>query len=301
MIFDRWENGGALRGFRETINWITNETNPVEAEDVHSIDLWVHQGYNVGIFYWDQYSDEDKVEEAERKIYNATEGSKMRWKRQNFDGSVIYIQNPSHLCASDTLVTEYLSHFGNTNALVHVVGHSLGTQMVLELSRKLPDISIPHAYPTRITLLDPFFSKGKKSYSPFQGNTIPHRVAETLSLVTEGRPLVPIETYITSLCGSGVLGAYCPELKLKTVYHKVDMMQFPWHNVAHRHICAVHVYFCSMNLNHSSDTRNPKFFNPHVEDAELRKWMPRKATKSERRNRKNLPIEVIVDQPADSS
>ena len=65
------ENGTTVRGFRETINWVNEDSGPHWFQDTYSVDLWLHRGYNVGIFYWNQFSDEEDVKEAERKIYNA--------------------------------------------------------------------------------------------------------------------------------------------------------------------------------------------------------------------------------------
>jgi hypothetical protein len=155
-----------------------------------------------------------------------------------------------------------------------MVGHSLGSQLVLEFMRRLILDPRRRCVPERVTLLDPFFSKGRKAWDPLCGVRTASRAAESVNVVLESNPRTVIETYETSLAGTGVLGGSSSKHRLKqsTIYHKVDMMQFPWFDIARRHVCAPHVYFCSKaHRGGYSDC----FFNAQVSHEQLLAMMPR--------------------------
>ena len=51
-----------------------------------ALPLWAARGWNVGIFYWNQFAD-DTLEEAERKIHSANRTpAGMRWQKRFEDG-----------------------------------------------------------------------------------------------------------------------------------------------------------------------------------------------------------------------
>ena len=80
-----WEPGTTARGFRETFNWRRNVKQPslgVKGERVPDIDaaeLWAARGWNVALFYWNQFAD-DTLHEAERKIHSAEGQHALRWQ-----------------------------------------------------------------------------------------------------------------------------------------------------------------------------------------------------------------------------
>jgi hypothetical protein len=333
-----WEPGTTQRGFRETVNWLNDKGDEhAPFDETHSLDVWLSKGYNAGIFYWNQWSDEPNVLEAERKIYNAAVGAGMRWLRQDHDGKLAFVHNPlrHRLCASQVLLEEYLEHFdtaaqspqraksplrqwstegsgapgsgqsspsaspqnkgkggkgggssrggspsnsggGFSTAppAVHIVGHSLGCQLVLEFMRRLILDPRRGSVPERVALLDPFFTRGKKAWDPLCGVRSASRAAESVNVVLESNPRTVIETYETSLAGTGVLGGSSSKHRLKqsTIYHKVDMMQFPWFDVPKRHVCAPHLYFCSKA---HRDGYSDCFFNAQVSHEQLLAMMPR--------------------------
>ena len=249
-----------MESTHEPYNWL---------KTLLSINLWLERGYNVGIFYWNQFSDEPRVTDAENKIYTTQGLKKMRWARQNSDGSVSHINNPAHQdrCVAQRLVeeyTKYLGVMGTAQSHVHIVGHSLGSQLTLEFYRQLIIQRPTCTYPARITLLDPYFSFEKKRFAPFNGLRPSARAAQTLDLIQEFDDKVLLETYETSAVNA-LVGEACDRLKTLTDYHVVDMLQFPWYYCASRHIAAPHVYFSSMYDDEEIPSRNPtNFFNPHL-------------------------------------
>jgi hypothetical protein len=56
------------RGFRESLNWAFND--PEYGLDINAADAWIQSGWNVGVYYWHQYADEDFLHDAEAKIYS---------------------------------------------------------------------------------------------------------------------------------------------------------------------------------------------------------------------------------------
>ena len=71
------------RGFRETFNWGQQPGGLLPREfDVNTAQAWVAAGWNVGVFYWSQLSDEVDVRDAEAKIWTAHGPRAMRWLRK---------------------------------------------------------------------------------------------------------------------------------------------------------------------------------------------------------------------------
>lgn len=257
-----WQPGTTLRGFRETLNFVNPPGTKSPMQDTEVVDLWVAKGYNIGIFYWNQLADEPTVAEAERKIFNTHDGVGLRWRRRNPDGSTIFVESSGIFqedhCVSDMLVKTYLEHFSvsasTTYGPVHIIGHSLGAQLTLEFCRRLL-LSQTHFfgtqgeslwYPQRLTLIDPFFTRGTKDYGPLDGISPSQRMTENIHLVREALPRLLIETYETSLIGGGLFGGSCPRLKRHTIYHVVDIQQISWTNISLRHCCSPFVYMCSL-------------------------------------------------------
>ncbi len=51
-----WQNGSSQRGSRETFNYKQNDAT--YGIDVNAADAWISAGWNIGIFYWNQFADE---------------------------------------------------------------------------------------------------------------------------------------------------------------------------------------------------------------------------------------------------
>ena len=83
-----WQKATTVRGFRETFSWAANV--PGYGLDVDTAAAWLDDGWNVGIFYWNQYADEPSFKDAEAKIWSAKTRVKMRWRQLvvEMDGNV---------------------------------------------------------------------------------------------------------------------------------------------------------------------------------------------------------------------
>eukprot|EP00929_Paragymnodinium_shiwhaense_P015111 TRINITY_DN123129_c0_g1_i1.p1 TRINITY_DN123129_c0_g1~~TRINITY_DN123129_c0_g1_i1.p1 ORF type:complete len:562 (+),score=104.32 TRINITY_DN123129_c0_g1_i1:67-1752(+) len=126
-------------------------------------DGFLDAGWNVGIFYWDQFADEDCTRDAEQKVWFDRHGNGIRWKSYNVttgtfsyetmqpDGSDFNLAK-----VSATAVKSVLSNFkGQT---VRFVGHSIGSQLAAEVASLLHEEDHP-AKPQRLALLEPFFTR----------------------------------------------------------------------------------------------------------------------------------------------
>jgi len=168
---------------------------------------WINAGWNVGIFVWNQFADETTgvvqggswfsngpppqgVTDAEAKIWTPNGPKGMRWR--DWD-SVPPLGNgysnppagtPS---AAELFYNEYvaaMTEHDYTGGNIRIVGHSLGNQMAVRLTKLVSDGitagSVPEKLrPTRVALLDPYWSPGGKDY--LGGKTTGEMVREYIS------------------------------------------------------------------------------------------------------------------------
>jgi hypothetical protein len=124
-----WEANRISEGYRETFNYMLND--PRNGVDVDTVDEWVRKGWNVGVFYWDQFSDELLVLDAEAKIHSADGGGKgMRWRTQSGFSTVGAPVGKSVIDLFTDAIAESLR--GYTGGL-RLAGHSLGSQVCFRL------------------------------------------------------------------------------------------------------------------------------------------------------------------------
>ena len=167
---------------------------------------WIDDGWNIGIFVWNQFSDETTglapggswfpgggppqgVLDAEAKVWTPDGPQGMRWRDWDDlpplgDG---YSDGPSDKCAADLFYEEYVAAMEGYTGTVRIAGHSLGNQMAVRLTRLVDDGitagEVPeHLRPARVALLDPYWSLGGKDYLDGEttGDAIREYVAELL-------------------------------------------------------------------------------------------------------------------------
>lgn len=190
-------------------------------------DAWIADGWNIAIFYWNQFADEGGPPpvDAEAKVWSASGPKFMRWRAR--DGS--YRWEPNNLkSAGELFFDAYTAALkDNTSGNIRVVGHSLGNQMAVRLTKLVSDAITAgkigkHLLPKRVALLDPYYSEGEKSYLKGQnwqrtwtGERARDYVAE---LKAKG---VIWEIYQSSLFGDLYLPGLVdsnPQLRLSTAY-----------------------------------------------------------------------------------
>lgn len=140
------------------------QDNPIP---LNIADPWLTAGWNVGIFYWHPFADEELVWVAEDKIWTADQEAAMRYRDAagNF-----HTEAMPGVSAGELFYQTYLAAMaGYTGPEIRLAGHSLGNQMAVRLADQLVtgvesgDVA-ENLLPTRLALLDPFWSPFAKSY-----------------------------------------------------------------------------------------------------------------------------------------
>lgn len=175
------------------VNHYTNATDLSSWQTTHGVDVnarewmannWLTQGYNVGIFHWNKWAQEDSMHpyNAERKIWAPTGNKKMAFYHEQVGDDRNYADRLADPIRSASvgmmLAQEFLDSLpdGYTPTEIIFGGHSLGNQVVTNATKKLIDANnaglIPaNRLPSRVDLLDPYWgdpgwADGYESYYP---------------------------------------------------------------------------------------------------------------------------------------
>src|SRR6056297_2566125 len=110
-----WQNGTSVNGYaRENFHFVHGGAD----EFVHH--SWLEKGWNVGVFYWNQFADESEVADAEAKIWSAYGPKGMRYRLD--DGTYSTTQSPG-TSIGNILYQQYVQAVsGNTSGKVRIAG-----------------------------------------------------------------------------------------------------------------------------------------------------------------------------------
>lgn len=173
--------------------------------NIHTQNLWKQQGYNVALFHWVQFADDGFLppDNVEIKIYSATDGVGMRWKKP--DGSFVY--HNANKTMAELFAEEYRKVFNGaySGGRIHVIGNSLGANLTMAGMVELYEQSQPaYLMPQRIALIDPYWSQnslygasGKLPYGAFDTRDFGGIAAE----IMYNNYSTAIEYFRTSLAG----------------------------------------------------------------------------------------------------
>lgn len=160
IYFHGWQSGSAEEGYsREDFEFSDINENTMET--------WKEQGWNVGIFHWNQFADESEVKDAEAKMWSANGNKGMRYRLS--DGSYSTTQSPA-ISVGEIAFQQISSVLANnTSNNLRFAGHSLGNQLAVFVAQQINDginngTLANSIMPKRIALLDPFWSQDGKSY-----------------------------------------------------------------------------------------------------------------------------------------
>lgn len=228
-----YQPGATAKQFRET--FLRNPTHDPNVTPVDTSAGWkdgVGVRWNVGVFYWNAFADEDipQVTDAEAKIWTSQGPQRMRFRRLDVTRNVVYYQEFSrNVSAGNLLYEAYTAALtNNTSGDIRLAGHSLGSQMVVRLAKLVSngigtgDLS-PTLLPKRVALLDPFWSDGEKGY--LGGKSTAQKVNEYVdALKAKG---VTFEQYQSSkITDWGLLNLIVADsnelLKQKTAYVRLN-------------------------------------------------------------------------------
>eukprot|EP00746_Dinoflagellata_sp_MGD_P124930 gnl/MRDRNA2_/MRDRNA2_59595_c0_seq1.p1 gnl/MRDRNA2_/MRDRNA2_59595_c0~~gnl/MRDRNA2_/MRDRNA2_59595_c0_seq1.p1 ORF type:complete len:439 (+),score=74.67 gnl/MRDRNA2_/MRDRNA2_59595_c0_seq1:82-1398(+) len=184
IYFHGWEHDSVKRRFRETFDYHSNQPKDCPHRLLES-KSWVKDGWNIGIFYWDQFADEASPGDAEAKIW--TSDVEMRYMTSSKGYQTAGV--PPGMSVTDLFIADFSSlvkiSSGQTPKEVIFAGGSLGAQLAVHAAAILQDKeesgTIGSGWvPARIALLDPFFSGGMTSSESF----LPHGES-TASLINK--------------------------------------------------------------------------------------------------------------------
>ncbi len=237
MIFVHgWQSGSHLKKTRTTFNY--SKADPLFGPKVDEADAWIAAGWNVGMFYWNQFADDLSVNKMEDRVWN---DAPITWK--NCKGQEMSAAVPPGN-ASDLFYNTYIAALKDyTGPNIRLVGHSLGNQLVVRMAARASEAAKSgkidsHLLPKRVALLDPFWAApvGK---AVSRATLIRALVA---SLKSEGMIL---EWYKTSMLpeakGADANAEMLPMIgatELSPDYYSVN-------NPIFRHGAAIYLYFLS--------------------------------------------------------
>ena len=217
--------------------------------NVNTVQFWKDKGWNIAIFYWNQFADELEVKNAEAKIWDAENGpKKMRYLLSN--GTYSELQSPTQNLADLAANQINITVGDNTSNNVRFAGHSLGAQLDTNTAYIISDRINSGAYPAtlevdRLELLDPFWSADDKSY--LENDWTGERSREYIDTMIS-RNNTAITWYSSSLILDIGIGDSNEDLKDKVAYQSVR----PWYvnpvDIIAKHINVRHSYFWSLNF-----------------------------------------------------
>lgn len=232
---------------------------------------WIAEGWNVGMFVWNQFSDETSgitgswfgdgappqgVLDAEAKIWTANGPQGMRWR--DWDTLLLppangYSDAPAGTPSAGELFyqayTAAMTEQPYTGGNIRLAGHSLGNQMVVRLAKMVHDDiaadELPETLrPTRVALLDPYWSPAARddlSDGAAAGRRTGDVVREYIAELIPGGTL--FEWYWSSIWTTPPQGYANEELQRMTFYAEMDPA-FESQNVD-KHLVAQHLYLWS--------------------------------------------------------
>ena len=221
----------------------------LEGDHSYTLDVaraWVDRGWNIGIFYWHPFSDEELVWVAEDKIWTPDEEAGMRFR--DVDGNY-HTEGAPTVSVSEVLLEAYVDAMKDfSGAEIWIAGHSLGNQLAVNLTADLikdaETGNIPNnLIPSRIALLDPFWSPFPKTYlDGLETGEVIQQKIEQIILPND----VIVEWYHSSwLTGSTMIRDDIPSLKAQVVYAELDPAYCGLLDQICKHDGAWHLYFLS--------------------------------------------------------
>ncbi|MEM9488349.1 MAG: hypothetical protein AAGC55_04335, partial [Myxococcota bacterium] len=164
--------GGAAQcssGREEFLYNVPNRDGELSGEIIDPITEWKAQGFNVGIFHWTQLADDDGFLgipfRSQAKIWTADYNFRQVFWRKNIGmqwqvcdrGQADRDQWPSKP-AADLFLDSYVQALGqHQNDDIRLVGHSLGSQMVVRMAYLARTDARVIYQPQRIALVDPYW------------------------------------------------------------------------------------------------------------------------------------------------
>jgi hypothetical protein len=252
------------------------------------------QGWNVAVFYWNQFADESSFEDAEAKLYSSTVRQHMRWAYlKPGDSKVQYCTASDSNCLMPTdakghvkPVTE-LAYEAVVNAVpsvnknveFRIAGQSFGAQLATFVTKKLMTNNAGTLLPTRLVLLDPYFTVGNLD-KVFGGQRVVDYVNQEVQDIESHN--IPVAEYRTSLLSHLPFGDWNPWLMAHTAYERLYPKYIKGASgaslLAAQHRSSIYLYFQSQRAapfwNHdNSKDWDRSYINAQSTNAEINQMM----------------------------
>lgn len=248
IYFHGWQSGSSKNNYkRENFTFSDNG-------DALTHLAWKQRGWNVGVFYWNQFADEGEVKDAEAKIWSANGPKGMRYRLNNGLSSTVQSPNKSVGELAFEEITKALAN--NTSGNIRFAGHSLGNQLAVFTAEQINDAVnngtvSENVMPNRIALLDPFWSKDGKSYLGDQNGDgsndwVGERTRWAIADMIADRD-VAVEWYKSSAIFDLWIGDQNSSLENIVMLQNLRFWYLDATDIAGKHINARHWYFDSMS------------------------------------------------------
>jgi hypothetical protein len=265
-----WQPGTVEKKVRFDLCYQYKKTSKTYSDVYNILQYWKNHGWNVGIFYWNQFADEYYIPTIESKLYKQANNEEPRWRYINAAGKVNYCsssssktcmalprdQNGQASSVNELAYIAYLNAFPQGyHQKVKVVGFSLGTQIAIQLTDLLLH-NQDAVQPSQLVLLDPFFSIRRASGVPENIYEINEHtlldIVNTSEKLDHGK-LFPISMYR----GSGLSAlAYLAFIKNPAINRYIAYTRFYPHYLADsglalpkgQHLATAYLYLQSINV-----------------------------------------------------
>lgn len=209
LFIHGWQPDTVKNKNRFDLCYSYKQENGQESPLYNTLHYW--QNWNVAVFYWNQFADEDNVLAAEEKIYSTQGKQGMRWAYLNTSGQLNYCERGMSSCImpkkgwrEQTILELAYQAYQNAFPLffhppeLRIAGQSLGAQVAIQLTDLvMHNASLPQ--PTRLDLMDPYFSPNNINNKKWH---IPTKIADynqqKISDIEALNPQLPIAVYRTS-------------------------------------------------------------------------------------------------------
>jgi pimeloyl-ACP methyl ester carboxylesterase len=248
IYFHGWQSGSSEYNYRrENFTFADNG-------DSNSMASWKNRGWNVGVFYWNQFADEDEVKDAEAKIWSANGPKGMRYFLNDGSSSTGLSPNKSVGELASEQISAALAN--NTSGNIRFAGHSLGNQLAVYAADLINDAvntgSVSeNVMPNRIALLDPFWSQDSKSYlgdanGDGSNDWVGEKTRWAITDMINDRD-VAIEWYKSSAIFDLWIGDQNTALEKIVNLNSLRFWYLDATDITGKHVNARHWYFQSMN------------------------------------------------------
>ena len=295
IFFHGWQPGmtTAQRRVDLCYTYPLDNNNDSFAPLENTMNYW--QGWNVAVFYWNQFADEPNVADAEAKLYSSTVQQAMRWNYlQPGNPTPLYCVAGSSNCLMPMTAqgqiqnVSQLAYQAVVNAIpaitagqeFRMAGQSLGAQLAILVTDRLVQNNSATLMPTRLSLLDPYFTVGTLN-NLFGGETVAqHADGIVQDILNHNIPITEDRTSLLSLAPTGDWNSW---LVSHTAYSRLYPLYLPAYSSSgtlamEQHRSSMYLYFESYKAPAFFDSSNDyawqhSYVNAQSTNAEIKQLM----------------------------